>query len=36
MTEEAWRRQTFCDKRDDKLFENTFHQTTLSFKQIFL
>ena len=35
-TGEERRRQTLCDKRDDNFFEITFHQTSLSFKHIFL
>ena len=35
-TGEERRRQTLCDNRDDNFFQITFHQTSLSFKQIFL
>ena len=35
-TGEERRRQNLCDKRDNNLFEITFCQTSLPFKQIFL
>ena len=35
-TAEERRRQTLCDKSDNNLVENTFRQTSPSFKQIFL
>ena len=34
--DERGRQQTLCDKRDNKLFETTFRQISLPFKQIFV